>query len=295
MLLNLREYHRPHRDAEGQGLDRALGLLARPDVRTVPLAGGDSLLGSGDPAVEAVVDLQALGLDQIRSVSPPAALHIGAMVTRTQLAENGEVRQGHSGIIAEAARRWGGNVQRNQATVGGALALAAPDDALVATLLACDATVLLYDRRSYDEIPLLDFIPRRRELLAAPALIVETIVPLPAILGGGALTSVARTPSDTPIVLAAVTLTVQAGQCADVRIALGGLGDAPVRYPEVETVLVGQALNSQLLSTVAARLGDLVRPTGNLRGSVDYRRAMAAVLTKRALSEAWRRAGQHDA
>ena len=52
-LLNLREYHRPAEAGEQDGLAYAVDLLARPQVHTVPLAGGDSLIGSGDPAIEA--------------------------------------------------------------------------------------------------------------------------------------------------------------------------------------------------------------------------------------------------
>ena len=69
MLLNLREYHRPAEAGEQDGLAHALDLLARPQVHTVPLAGGDCLNGSGDPTIEAVVDLQALGLTEI-SLAP---------------------------------------------------------------------------------------------------------------------------------------------------------------------------------------------------------------------------------
>ena len=65
MLLNLREYHRPAEAGEQDGLAQALDLLARPQIRTVPLAGGNGLIASGDPTIEAVVDLQALGLTEI--------------------------------------------------------------------------------------------------------------------------------------------------------------------------------------------------------------------------------------
>ena len=86
MLLNLREYHRPAADGGHGGLTRALELLARPAIRTVALAGGDMLIGSGDQTIEAVVDLQGLedlyGLD----TDPNAgALQAGAMMTRAEL------------------------------------------------------------------------------------------------------------------------------------------------------------------------------------------------------------------
>ena len=86
MLLNLRQYFRPSDDGPEDGLAQALELLARPDVRTVPLAGGDTLVGSSDPSVEAVVDLQALGLNELSLDPNLGALSAKAMVTRARLA-----------------------------------------------------------------------------------------------------------------------------------------------------------------------------------------------------------------
>ena len=168
MLLNLREYHRPAEAGEQDGLAHALDLLARPQVHTVPLAGGDCLNGSGDPTIEAVVDLQALGLTEISLAPNLGAFSAQAMVTRAQLASlkaSDAPATSHSakasplGIIAAGAQRWGGNVQRNRATLGGALATAASNDPLVVALLVSDARILLCTNAGYQTIPLAAFIP----------------------------------------------------------------------------------------------------------------------------------------
>jgi len=291
MLLNLREYHRPSTDSMQRGLDRALSLLSRPGVRTVPLAGGDTLVGSADPTVDAVVDLQGLGLDIISFEPRAARLHIGAMVTRTALAEAEPAHTLYSGVIAEGARRWSGNVQRNRATVGGAVATAAANDPLVAALLACDAVLVLYGQSGTQEMSLADFLPRRVYALAAPALITGLIVAQPANRSGTALATVARTPADAPIVLAVASLTMDDGRCADVRLALGGVAKTPLRLPEVEAMLTGQTLTPALSAAASRRAAALVHPTGDFQGSAEYRRAMAEILTGRALREAWERAG----
>jgi len=286
MLLHLREYHRPGDDGGRRGLDRALELLARPDIRTVPLAGGDALVGAADPTVNAVVDLQGLGLDVISVASDAAAIHIGAMVTRAALAEAEPARTRYGGVVAEGARRWGGSIQRNRATVGGAVATAAGDDPLIAALLICDAAVVLYDRAGFHELPLVDFLANRVELLAAPALITELVAPAPVVETGAALASVARTPTDAPIVLAAAAVMVANGGCGAARLALGGVAESPVRLPEVEAWLVGQPLTEETLQTAGNMAADLVCPAGDFRGSAEYRRALAGVLATRALRQA---------
>lgn len=297
MLLNLREYHRPAADGGHGGLTRALELLARPAIRTVALAGGDMLIGSGDQTIEAVVDLQGLedlyGLD----TDPNAgALQAGAMMTRAELVGAGlALAQGDHPwsplqMVAEAARRWGGNVQRNRATLGGALAAAVSNDPLIVVLLACDASVAFDTLAGSHRLPIAEFLADRVKILAEPAVITEVNVPLPpAAPTGYALTEVGRTPADAPIVVAAAAVGRKDGRCAYARLALGGVAETPVRLPEVEALLEGQLLSPELLAQAAARAAELVNPTGDFRGSAEYRKAMAGVLSERALRQAWER------
>jgi aerobic carbon-monoxide dehydrogenase medium subunit len=306
MLLNLREYWRPGTVA-GSGpveagwqaarLNEVLDLLARPEARTVPLAGGDTLLAGADPTVEAVVDLQGLGLDGI--TCDDACLRIGALATRASLAGAGAEWQSRANfasigdLLARAAARWAGSVQRNRATVGGAVAVAAGNDPLVAALLAADAVVALYSKEGRRDLPLVEFLAERKVLLAAPALITALNVPLPAQdhLTGAALAIVARTPADAPIVLAAAALTIADGRCAAARLVLGGVAPAPLRLPAAEKLLQGQVLQRELIAAAAKEAAAQVHPAGDFRGGAEYRQAMTRVLSERALLEAWDRGG----
>lgn len=285
-LLNLREYHRPDKAA---GLAHVLALLARPDIHTVVLGGGDTLLGSGDLSIEAVVDLQALGLDALTIEQDGAALRAGAMVTRTALTQIEDADPGRPlYLIAAGARRWGGNVQRNRATVGGALATAAANDPLLVALLACDAAVALETQGGPQALPLAEFLAKRVQILAQPGLITGVTVPQPPPGAAGyALADVARTPADAPIVVAAASLAVAAGRCTQARVAVGGVADQPVRMPAVEAILEGQALTVELIAAAGTRVSESVQPAGDFRGSSEYRAAMAGVLAERVLQQAW--------
>ncbi len=290
MLLNLREYHRPA--AEGRRLGDALALLARPGIRTVVVAGGDTLLASADPTIEAVVDLQGLGLDQLTFEHDRGMLHIGALVTRARLAAgeetSGEETSPLQWILGQCAQRWGGNVQRNRATVGGAAVVAADNDPLPVALLACDAEVVLATQAGERVIPYAEFLDQRATLLAAPAIVTGLRVPVAGAATGYGLETVARTPADAPIVLAVAALTVQEGRCTAVALVLGGVAPAPVRVPVVEAALTGQPLTPDLIADATALLAPLVHPAGDFRGSSEYRREMAVVLARRALSQARR-------
>ena len=61
-----------------------------------------------------------------------------------------------------------------------------------------------------------------------------------------------------------------------------------VRLVEVEAILEGQPISAELIGSAALRVGDLIDPPGDFRGSAEYRRAMACVLSERALREAGR-------
>jgi carbon-monoxide dehydrogenase medium subunit len=215
------------------------------------------------------------------------------MTTRTALAQylERETKWSLYGIIAEGARRWGGSVQRNRATVGGAIAMAASDDPLVVALLACAARVTLETPAGRHSLSLAEFLPVRVALLAEPVLITEVFVLLDPETtppkAEWALASVARTPSDTPILVVAAMLALDHGRCVAARVAMGGIAQSPVLLPEIETVLVGQIPSPDLFAEAGSRAGALVHPTGDFRSSAEYRRAMAEVLTERALHQAW--------
>ena len=106
---------------------------------------------------------------------------------------------------------------------------------------------------------------------------------------------VTRTPADVPIVgvIAVVDLDNSKGGGRAVvrqaRLALTGAWQEPARLAESAGLLVGDALSAARIQQVAAAVEQEVAPRDDFYGSADYRRAMAAVLTRRALEDCQRR------
>ena len=96
MLLNLLEYH------WAEDIDEALLLMGRPDVKTVPLAGGTHLLGLDDDSIEAVVDLRDLELDHVGEDA--TSVHIGAMTTLQNMVDAPVLKELATGVLAKAAQ-----------------------------------------------------------------------------------------------------------------------------------------------------------------------------------------------
>jgi probable selenate reductase FAD-binding subunit len=219
-------------------MGQAFELLDRPGA--VALGGGTRLQSDPSDTVVEVVDLQDLRLDGIEP-GERDALSIGSMTTLQQLADSGHV----PAVVRDAARRERASTLRTQATVGGCIATGDPESELLAVLLVFEAVVRLESVSGGEERPLAAVLadlplPSRTLLLGV------TI----ATSGVAAVSRTARTRADRPIVAAAARRADGTR-----RIALTGVAPRPVLVDRV----------------------DALDPTGDFRGSGEYRRALAAI------------------
>ncbi len=310
MLLNLLEYH------WAEDIDEALLLLARPDVKTVPLAGGTHLLGLDDDSVQAVVDLRDLELSYINEDA--TSVHIGAMTTLQSMTDAPLLKELATGVLAQAAQASSfSRVIRNSATLGGTLAIGPASQADILTVLATlDAGVLLRSG-SRTKVDLsagtmerpgfalagvtfkgkqerriscanLNFERRSNEL------IVEVSIPRPAPDAGASFQRIGRTPTDIALLNACALVEIQNGIYTQVRFALGGVNMEPVRMHGVEKELQGQVamneggttINTQLIvSALQAGMANF-QPPADFRASSGYRKISGINLAFRALEEA---------
>ena len=124
-MVRIRQYHRP------DSIEAALELLAMEGAAAL---GGGTVLGH-QAGPHTVVDLQALGLDQIEATEAHVA--VGAMVRLRDLIENPATPT----AVAAAARCEGPNTLRNAATIGGVVACCDWQSELLAALLVHEAVV----------------------------------------------------------------------------------------------------------------------------------------------------------
>lgn len=263
-------YHRP------EDLTEALRLLAQPEL--VPLGGGTKLLaGKVDRSFTGVVDLQALGLNQIAWVGKQ--LQVGATARLAEwaefLAESDKSAAPPESpyatpLLQQAIHQAGPNTYRNAATVGGVIASRLPDSELLAALLVLEATLSLYapEPVTLNLAEYLDAEERANGLITA--------ITIPWHKGRGNSYRVARTPADTPIVSVTVWQPVGAGP----RLAATGIAERPCRLWAAEKRLAdGYTADAMIAAADAARSAS--RHPGDFRGDASYRAEMAAVLTRR--------------
>ena len=105
---------------------------------------------------------------------------------------------------------------------------------------------------------------------------------------------VARTPTDEPIVAAFALVELADGTVRQARVALTGAWREPARLAKAPGRMVGGPCDHAHIAQVGIAVCDEVAPAGDFRGSEAYRRAMAGVVTRRALSACLRRDGGAD-
>lgn len=273
-MQNLREYHKP------DTLEDALHLLARDDVRTVPLAGGTQLVATPRADVDAVVDLGALSLDGIELSDD--GLRLGGLVRLSALGTSEEVRGFAGGVIAEAAQIAATSLLRNQGTLAGTLLTRLPRSEVPPVLLALDAEVTLQRADGAEVLPLVMLYDDLRRHTQR-AVIIE--VRVPALPAGARIHRhrVARTPADQPTLTVTALTRVAEGRFTEVRIAAAGIGRRPRRLSAVEDVLFDTPAKPEAVTEAVVPLVDEFALPDDPLASADYRRAVLPVLIRRAM------------
>ena len=98
------------------------------------------------------------------------------------------------------------------------------------------------------------------------------------------------------VVGATCSVALDGGRIAAARIAITALTPCIVRVPEAEAALRGATAAPNAVRAAADAAAAAAKPISDVRASAEYRRAMAAVIARRALAVALRRArGSSDA
>jgi carbon-monoxide dehydrogenase medium subunit len=260
--------------ARPDSLDSALALLAEHGEDATVLAGGHSLLPVmklrlGAP--EVVIDIGRLQeLRYIEVKGDEVAIGAG---TRHRDLEASEVIGSEVPLLAAVARTVGDPQVRHRGTIGGSLAHADPASDLPAAVLALGGTLVLRSPRGERQVPVTGFYTGMFSSVKEPdELIVEIRVPRTGTAGWG-YEKFTRRANDWAIVGVAVV---------DGRVGLVNMGASPLRASATEAALADGASIDE-----AAALADQgTDPQSDVSATAEYRRHLARILTRRALTTA---------
>jgi carbon-monoxide dehydrogenase medium subunit len=268
----------------------AVALLQEHGPEAKILAGGQSLLPMmklrlARPAV--LVDINRVrDLQYVRAGD--GRLAFGAMARLDTLA--GDTVRRHSPMLAEAARHIAHAAIRHRGTVCGSIAHSDPAAELPILTLALNAELVAVGPRGARVVPARDFfVTYLTTSLGADELLVEARFPALPSNAGWAFLELSRRPGDFAIVAVAAVLERTGDAIARARIALGAVADRALRSEAAEAALVGQPGRPETFESAARLAADPLAPPTDVHGSSAYRKHLAQVLVRRALTQAWER------
>ena len=273
----------------------AVALLAEHGPSVKVLAGGTDLLvelKSVSHVPRVVVDISR-ARDMKRIAVTDQGLSIGALVTHTEIMRSPLIRKLFP-ALADAAHTIGAVQTRNMGTLGGNLATCVPSMDSGPTLVALDALVAIAGPDGRRQLPLTRFFAGpRKSILEPEELLVEIVIPRenlgkPADFVKFGL----RKGQALALVNAAASLWMdwERNVCVAPRIALGAVAPTVIRAPAAEEYLEGRAITPEVMIEAGRIAAAEARPISDFRASADYRRDLIAVLTRRALANAYARA-----
>jgi len=277
----------PFEYAAPEALDEALALLREHGAEAKILAGGQSLvplLNYRLARPRLVVDINGLPLAGVRVDN--GSLRLGALTRHHDLEELPEIARS-APLLPEVARLIGNVRVRSLGTVGGSLAHADPAAELPMAVVALDARLTLASASGSQTVPARDFFTGYLSTALAPDELL-TAIEVPVTLGmGWAVEEFARRAGDFAVVAVAAGVSLdRRGRVDDARLALGGVADRPVRATAAEDVLRGQEPSAERLARAAEVVRERLDPQSDAFASGAYRRLLAGVLTRRALTRA---------
>jgi aerobic carbon-monoxide dehydrogenase medium subunit len=273
-------------------IDEALNLLAQTEDARI-LAGGHSLI----PAMKLRLTQPPLLIDigRIKDLAyvreENGQIRIGATTTHYQI-ESSDLLKKIGPLLPECASHIGDLQVRNKGTIGGSLAHADPAADWPAAIIALNAELVAVSKNGERTIKADEFFIDLLTTALQPGEILREIrINKTNGRNGQAYAKMAHPASGFAVVGVAANLSLNGGsECKRASIGITGVSAKAYRAIGVEQDLNGATLNDQSIQAASSRASEGTEVNGDLFASVDYRRHLAQVYTRRAISAAIARA-----
>jgi carbon-monoxide dehydrogenase medium subunit len=273
-----------------QSLDEALALLDRHGDDAKVLAGGQSLMPLLNMRLarpNVVVDInQIKDLNYVRASD--GGIAIGA-IARQRVLQTEKLIAERVPILQEAAYYIAHPQIRSRGTICGSIAHADPAAELPALALALDARMTLASAKGARTVAAEAFFQSFfTTALEANEILTEVRFPAPPEDSAWSVLEISRRHGDFAIagIIAGLTLDPNRQAITRARLVYFGVGATPVRVTAAEEALIGQAALEAAFEAAAQSAKQGIDPSNDIHASEEYRRALTATLTKRALRAA---------
>jgi carbon-monoxide dehydrogenase medium subunit len=254
------------------------------------LAGGQSLIPMMKLRLATpmhLVDINRLSdLSYIRRDN--GQLAIGALARHVDVANSAEVKNA-SALMASAAPWIADPLVRNRGTLCGSVAHCDPEGDWNSVMLAVGAEVVAVSEKGERTIPIEQFIVDFfTNSLQSGEMVKEVRVPVSGSSAGGAYLKLERKIGDYATVGVAVHLELEGDQIGQAGIGLTSVDARNLKAVEAENMLIGEAPSEDLFRAAAESAAATCNPTADVRGPVEFKRAVVKEYVSRGLHTALR-------
>lgn len=262
VLMKINEYVVPN------SIEEAYNIFINHSNNAV-IGGGAWMKLASKKTIETLIDLKALGLNQI--IDEDNALVIGANVTLHELENYPVIRTLYDGIIRQAIQGIMGVNVRNVATIGGSVMGRFSFSDLYAVLMALNCELEFYHR---GRVSLRQFLQEKR----FEKDILKSVI-IPKKTGRGFYKKIKRTALDFAI------LNVCVVKIDGLKIVIGARPGTAKEALKTAHYLNQQPVNEDTLEKAMDILLEEVHFSSNVRASEAYRTDLAKVYVKRGINE----------
>jgi CO/xanthine dehydrogenase FAD-binding subunit len=219
-------------------------------------------------------------------------LRLGAATPAADIHEHSEVSRLWPGLV-EAVHLIGSTQIQGRGTVGGNICNGSPAADTTCPLIVNRARAVIVGPEGERIVNTEDFSTGPgKTVLGLGDVLVAFLLPRPAPRTADAyLRLIPRSEMDIAVAGAAVSVTLDAdGVCTAARVAIGAVAPTALRGTVASQALIGSRLEDEAIARAGAAASAAAWPIDDKRGTVQYRRTIAAVLTRRAASIAGERA-----
>jgi len=276
-------------------VSEAVAILAEQGANARILAGGtDLLIGMRVGRLQPGLVVDAKGISELREYQLNGdGLQLGSAVTCRTLYEDVAVATSYPALI-EAVSIIGGIPTQGRATVGGNLCNAAPSGDSIPALIVLGAVATIAGPDGERQLPVESVcIAPGKTSLAANELLVSIHIPAPVANSGACYQRfIPRNEMDIAIasVGSSVVLSADGSSIESARIALGSVGPTPIFAQAAGELLAGKPVSDGSLQQAADAAEAAAIPINDMRGTIEQRKQLINVLTRRTLREAVSRA-----
>jgi len=265
-------------------LDEALSVLAEHGEDVRPMAGGQSLGAMLNMRI--VTPAILLDLNRLQELSLIEGRTTGALVRQRDALDHSEFGAAVP-LLAQALPHVGHYQTRNRGTLGGSVAHADPSAEIPLTLATLGGEVELRSKRKARRVPAVDFF--RSALVTArqpDELVTKLYWPAASPTMRTAFVEFSVREGDFAIVAVACVLDEGSGR---LRLGFGGCGETPQIVARDGLGL----FEAQTIDDVLAEAAASLDYRSDLLATAAYRRQLALVLGRQAVTQALKREAVH--